>query len=97
MNKPTLVILGNGTQGLGIIRSAGISEIPIIQINDKYVSAARFSKYISKYVKLDANFLSKIVLDDKYSNELCELLLNLPLAYPSILMGTNEDINQFIL
>ena len=87
MNKPALVILGNGTQGLGIIRSAGRLGIPIIQINDKYISAARFSKFITKYIKLPSNLLSKVNFEKKADDELVRLLLDLPVNYPSIIIG----------
>ena len=96
MSKSSLVILGNGTQGLGIVRSAGTSNLPIIQINDKYISAARFSKFINRYIKLKPNFLSKISFDTDSANELLEILLNLSVSYPSIILGTNEDLNRFI-
>ena len=96
MNKSSLVILGNGTQGLGIVRSAGKSGIPIIQINDKYISAARFSKFITKYIKLTSNLLSKVNFEKNAAEELVKVLLELPVTHPSILLGTNEDINEFI-
>ena len=96
MDKPSLVIIGNGTQGLGIIRSAGYCNLSIIQINDKYISAARFSKYISRYIKLNPNFLSKILFDKDSGHELLNLLSNLSVSYPSIILGTNENLNKFI-
>ena len=96
MNKPSVIILGNGTQGLGIVRSAANSGLPIIQINDKYISAARFSRYLSKYIKLPANFLSKINNNKNIANELTNLLSNLPVSYPSTILGINEDIIEYI-
>ena len=96
MKKSALVILGNGSQGLGIVRSAHSSGMQIIQINDKYISAARFSRYLSQYIKLDSNFFTKIGNDLQSSEDLISILLNLNIQYPSILMGTNEDINEFI-
>ncbi len=78
MDRTSLVVLGNGTQGLGIIRSAGQIGIPIIQINDKYFSAARFSKYTSKYIKLDTNLLANISFDDNAAARLTDIILKLP-------------------
>ncbi len=96
MYKASLVVLGNGTQGLGIIRSAGEMGIPIIQINDKYFSAGRFSKYISKYIKLESNLLANISFDKNAEESLTNTILKLPVSYPSVIMGTNEDIIAYL-
>ena len=96
MIKPSLIVLGNGTQGLGIIRSAGNSGMDIIQINDKLFSAARFSRYITKYIKANPNLLIDITNDLVAVDKLLNILLTLDTAQPSIILGTNEDINEFI-
>ena len=96
MKKSALVILGNGTQGLGIVRSAGNSGIQIIQINDKHISAARFSRYLSKYIRLYSNFFREIANNPEGCSELIKILLDLNIDQPSVLLGTNEDINEFI-
>lgn len=91
----SLVILGNHTQGLGIVRSARNSRIPIYVVNDLIFSSSRYSKYISSYFKIPKNTIRNLAKSDK-NEELVRTLLKLPVKYPSLIMGINEDIVRFI-
>jgi predicted ATP-grasp superfamily ATP-dependent carboligase len=90
-----IVIIGNHTQGLGIIRSAASDHIPVLVLNDKKVSLSRFSKYISAYITLPKGILSKLKdpLNQRY---LLHELLKIRSKYKALLLGVNEDITQFI-
>ncbi|MBK9282705.1 MAG: hypothetical protein IPM51_00085 [Sphingobacteriaceae bacterium] len=92
---PSLVIIGNHTQGLGIIHSAGSCKLPIFVLNDEVFSSSRFSKYISNYIKISHGTIKNLALASK-NEELTNALLSLPIGYPSILMGINEDIINYI-
>lgn len=47
-----VIIIGDHVQGLGIIRSLGQFKIPIYLINDKSLCIGRYSKYLSKFIKM---------------------------------------------
>src|ERR1700678_3706127 len=46
------VVIGGDYQGLGIVRSLGRRGIPVCVVDDEH-SISRFSKYSTKFVKLD--------------------------------------------
>ncbi|MFW9928797.1 MAG: hypothetical protein ACFFD1_05365 [Candidatus Thorarchaeota archaeon] len=95
MQIPSLVIIGNHTQGLGIIRSAANTGLPIFVVNDLAFSSSRFSKYISSYIRVK-NGTIRSLADSVKNDEFTATLLNLPVKYPSILMGINEDIVRYL-
>jgi predicted ATP-grasp superfamily ATP-dependent carboligase len=95
MNKPSVVIIGNHTQGLGIIRSASNYGIPVYVLNDLVISSSRYSRYVKGYYKLSRNTISNLALSP-VNEELTNLLLSLPVSFPSVLMGINEDIINYI-
>lgn len=95
MAIPSLVIIGNHTQGLGIIRSAADVKIPIIVVNDLIFSTSRYSKYLTSYKRVSKGTI-KSLADNFENEELLNTLLELPVDYPSILMGINEDVIKFI-
>ena len=45
----TCLIIGNHTQGLGILRSLSPLGIETHVVNETHISLSRFSKYITKY------------------------------------------------
>jgi predicted ATP-grasp superfamily ATP-dependent carboligase len=53
-----VLIFGNHTQGLGIIRSLRDTGYRVQMLNDKHVALGRFSRYITKYHKLPKQSLS---------------------------------------
>jgi len=94
-DAPSLVIIGNHTQGLGIIHSAEGSKFPIFVVNDEFFSSSRFSRFLSHYIKIPQGTIKNLARTTK-NVELTKILLKLPLSYPSILMGINEDIINYI-
>jgi predicted ATP-grasp superfamily ATP-dependent carboligase len=95
MRAPATVIIGDHTQGLGIVRSAADAGGEIWVVNDKSISLARFSKYVNGYTRLPAGMLSQVGRAD-VDEMLVRALLDVPVAYPSLLCGVNEDIVSFI-
>lgn len=92
--KPSLVILGNSVQGLGTIRSVELLNIPVYVLHDVHFCSTRFSRYTTKYIKLQKNTIKNLA--DSSSNDfLVNKLLSLPVTYPSPLFGINEDIINF--
>lgn len=95
MRRPAAVVIGNHTHGLGIVRSAAEAGGEVWMVNDKAISLARFSKYLSGYKRIQRDTLRQ--LDRAEASEtLLNGLLNLPVAYPAVLFGVNEDITKFI-
>ena len=94
-DKQAVVIVGNHTQGLGIVRSAAATGYPIHVCYDRRISASRFSKYLSHYHLLKRGTLVNID-QQRQAEYLCERLLALPVEYPSPLFTVNEDIIRFI-
>lgn len=95
MRKPASVIIGDHTQGLGIMRSAAVVGGDIWVVNDKSISLARFSRYLSHYRQIDRGSLCHLRRPE-ISDALLKVLLELPVDYPSLLFGVNEDITRFI-
>jgi predicted ATP-grasp superfamily ATP-dependent carboligase len=94
-SKQAIVVIGNHTQGLGIVRSAAVTGYPIHVFYDRKICASRYSKYLSRFHFIKKNTLRNI--DQQSQAEyLCNELLSLPVAAPSVLFGVNEDIIRFI-
>lgn len=95
MQQPAAVIIGNHTQGLGILRSAATAGFDVWVVNDKGISLSRFSKHLSGYVQVRRGMLGQ--LDDTEAAEsLLRVLLEVPVEDRSLLFGVNEDIVRFI-
>jgi predicted ATP-grasp superfamily ATP-dependent carboligase len=95
VNRPSTVVIGDHTQGLGIVRSAAAARGDIWVVNDKRVSLARFSRFLTGYRRVPAGCLSQLDRPD-VAEALAQVLLELPVDYPSLLCGVNEDIGRFI-
>jgi predicted ATP-grasp superfamily ATP-dependent carboligase len=95
VNTPTTVIIGDHTQGLGIARSAAMAGAPVWIVNDKCISLARFSRYLTGYKQLRRATLSQLARTE-CAIHLRETLLELPVEGPAALFGVNEDITWFI-
>jgi hypothetical protein len=95
MRTGATVVIGDHTQGLGITRSAALAGSPVWVVNDKYISLARFSRYLSGYKQVRRGTLSRLA-GAEYAEHLQETLLELPLEGQAALFGVNEDITQFI-
>lgn len=89
------VIIGNHTQGLGIVRSAAVAAGDVWVVNDNSISLTRFSKYLSGYRHIGRGTLSHLA-QPEFAEELVQVLLELPVDYPALLFGVNEDIVSFI-
>lgn len=93
--KSSLVFLGNGSQGLGVIRSLNSSNL-LYQINDYNFSGSRFSKYLKYYKYLKNCRFSDLSVKNYQDDELINVLNCLPVQYPSLIIGKDEDLNYFI-
>jgi predicted ATP-grasp superfamily ATP-dependent carboligase len=94
-HHPSAVVIGNHTQGLGIVRSAGAGKWNTWVVNDKALSLARFSKYLSGFRKVHRGTLSR--LDDvSYADHLVAELLKLPIENSSLIFGVHDDITRFV-
>lgn len=94
-HTPPIVIMGDHTQGLGIVRSAAVMGGEIWVVNDKHISLARFSRYLTRYKRLPRGTLASLDQPEQ-SERLLRTLLELPVAYPSLLFGVNEDLSHFM-
>ncbi len=92
---PTVVVIGNHTHGLGIVRSAAAAGATVWAVNDKHFSLVRFSRWLSGYRRLSRGVLACLEQKDA-ADELRTALLNLPGNGPAVLLGVDEDIVSFI-
>ncbi|TLY44693.1 MAG: hypothetical protein E6K61_00005, partial [Nitrospirae bacterium] len=95
MRKPATVVIGDHTQGLGILRSAAVAGGDVWVVHDRSISLARFSKYLSGYRQIGRGILSQLG-QTEFAEVLLKTLLELPVEYPSLLFGVNDDIISFI-
>jgi predicted ATP-grasp superfamily ATP-dependent carboligase len=89
------VVIGNHTQGLGIVRSAGIAGRPAWMVNDGPFGLARFSRYITGYRRMPRGTLAALDRPEVAAALVAELR-RLPVGPGSVLFGVNEDITRFI-
>ena len=92
---PATVIIGDHTQGLGILRSAAAAGGDVWVVNDKHVSLARCSKHLSGYRRVPHGTL-RLLHRPEVADALLAVLLDLPVARPALLCGVDEDIVRFI-
>ena len=89
------VIIGNHTQGLGVVRSAADACDSVWVVNDSALALSRFSRHLTGYRRVPAGTLRR--LDEPGpAGELMRVLLDLPVERPSVLFGVDEDITAFI-
>jgi predicted ATP-grasp superfamily ATP-dependent carboligase len=100
LNKYVLqaVILGNHTQGLGIIRSASKCQMPvkIIMIDDRKYSCSKYSKYLNSYEIIKRGAINQF---DDPENERALMNKLIQLANhntKSVLFPVNEDLIRII-
>lgn len=95
MQSSSAVVVGNHTQGLGIVRSAGVAGYTVWMLNEAVVCLGRFSKYLAGYRRVRHGTFAR--LDQAQGAEhLLQQLLELPVEYPAVLFPVNEDVNVFI-
>jgi predicted ATP-grasp superfamily ATP-dependent carboligase len=94
-NRPAAVVIGNHTQGLGVVRSAGVAGWPAWVVNDKALSLVRFSRYLTGYRRVCRGTLGSLA-DLACAEHLIEALLDLPVENGSLLLGVDEDITCFV-
>jgi D-aspartate ligase len=89
------VVIGDHTQGLGIVRSAAAVADCVWVVNDSVLSIGRFSKHLSGYRRIRRGTLRQ--LDQAPAVELLlDALRDLPVEPPALLLGVNEDITRFV-
>jgi D-aspartate ligase len=89
------VVIGDHTQGLGIVRSAAAARAPVWVVNDRTIALARVSRHVSGYTRLERGMLRRLGRPD-VAAALVKVLLDLPVAYPSLLFGVDDEIVGFI-
>jgi hypothetical protein len=95
MNAPCAVVIGDHTQGLGIVRSAAAAGGRVVVVNDKTISLGRFSRHVSVYKRLRRGTLSCLA-QKECADHLERTLLDLAFDGSAVLFGVNEDITRFI-
>lgn len=91
-----VLILGNHTQGLGIIRSLSRIGLDIHLVNDRVISLSRFSKYLTKYHSLKKNALKFIYLPENEAILLDFINQLIPKGAEWPVFSVNEDIIHFL-
>ena len=91
-----VLILGNHTQGLGIIRSLAHSGYGVHLASDTYIALSRFSRYLTKYHSLLRHTLSRI-----YQPEVASLLISfikhiVPNSKKVAFFCVHEDLVNFV-
>ena len=92
----TCLIIGNHTQGLGIVRSLSDCSCERHLINDKIISISRYSRYLTMY-----HFIKRDILTHLYKKNNSEYLLQyisdlVPEGQKWVVFGINEDITHFL-
>lgn len=90
------LIIGNHTQGLGILRCLSQINVETNLINEQKISLSRFSKYLTKY-----HFIKRKTIQNLYKPQNTEYLLQILTRMVTdnqrwVLFGINEDIINFI-
>jgi predicted ATP-grasp superfamily ATP-dependent carboligase len=89
------VVIGNHTQGLGIVRSAAEVCDTVWAVNDCALTLSRFSHHLSGFRRLPPGTLGRLEEPD-CAAVLTRALLELPVEHPAVLFGVDEDITAFI-
>jgi predicted ATP-grasp superfamily ATP-dependent carboligase len=95
MRTLATVVIGDHTQGLGIVRSAAMAGGSVWAVNDKSVSLSRFSRYLTGTRQLKRGTLNRLGREE-CAETLRKALLEIPFDGTAALFGVNEDIIQFI-
>lgn len=84
------IIIGNHVQALGIIRSLGKRKIPVYLLHDKILCIGRFSKYLTKFIKMP---------DLEEESIFLEFMINLAKKIDlegGVLIATNDTAVKFL-
>jgi predicted ATP-grasp superfamily ATP-dependent carboligase len=95
MQTPATVVIGDHTQGLGIVRSAAMAGGAVWVVNDKQLSLSRFSRYLTGAIQIKSGTLSHLRCEE-CAKTLREALFEIPFDGVGALFGVNEDIIRFI-
>jgi len=95
MQPPATVVIGDHTQGLGIVRSAAAAGGSVWVVNDKCISLARFSRHVSGYYRVPCGTLEALH-DPLRAGQLRDMLLHIPFDGQAALFGVDEDVNRFV-
>jgi predicted ATP-grasp superfamily ATP-dependent carboligase len=95
MSNAAAVVIGDHSQGLAVVRSAGETGASVWVVNDSALALSRFSRYLSGYTRLQRRTLHQLD-EQRAANALLSVLLDLPVRYPAVLFGVDEDITRFI-
>ena len=89
------LVVGNHTQGLGIVRSLGRNGIKPHVLYDKHVSLARFSRYCSSFNLTRHGSLGRVYRNDVRDIVQRAMLSLVPEKEKWVLFGVSEDIINF--
>ena len=90
------LILGNHTQGLGVIRSLRNSGYKVHMVNDVHVCLSRFSRYLKSYHILPKSTFSQVHEPD-VAQFLVQKLLSIAFGFDKvILFCMDEDLIHFV-
>ena len=89
------VVIGNHTQGLGVVRSAAETCDAVWAVNDGALALSRFSRFLSGYKRLPWGTLRRLH-EPESAAILLRALMELPVGHRSVLFGVDEDITEFI-
>ena len=90
------LVLGNHTQGLGVIRSLRYSGYSVHMVNDKHICLSRFSRYLTRYHLLPRNTLSNVHRPSVARFLVYELLKIAADSSKTVVFCMDEDLIQFI-
>jgi len=92
----TCLIIGNHTQGLGILRSLSTLGIETHVVNETHISLSRFSKYITKYHFIKGKSLKYLYHLENSEYLLRNILRIVPEGQRWVIFGMNEDTINFV-
>lgn len=90
------LILGNHTQGLGILRSLSGTGAKVHLVNDQQIALARFSRYLTRYHFLKRNTLKAIYRPKNAERLLAFIHQLIPKGAGWPVFCVNEDLVYFL-
>ncbi|MCK5607639.1 hypothetical protein KAR91_37490 [Candidatus Pacearchaeota archaeon] len=90
------LILGNHTQGLGILRSLSGTGAEVHMVNDQQIALARFSRYLTRYHFLKRNTLKAIYRPENAERLLVFIHQLIPKGGRWPVFCVNEDLVYFL-
>ena len=90
------LVLGNHTQGLGILRSLGTPGVKLHLINDREIALARFSRHLSRYHRLPRQTLRDVYIRENTNRLVAYIRELVPEGARWPVFCINEDLVNFL-